>query len=169
MKAQRLAATMLFALTAPLAVAGPSGSKAAVMAHAERCFAQTELAARGDATPTPVWCSRALSGDVSREQRSILLHNRGLILEALGDSAGARQSFETAVRLSRSTDMRNLALARAAHETGDYAQAIGQYTRLLSAEALAPSLMAQRPLLERKLASAQACRTVDERLSAAQR
>ena len=51
----------------------------------------------------------------------------------------ARMSFAHAVRLSTTVDIRSLALAQAAHELGEFAQAVEQYDVCLAAVAEGPS------------------------------
>ena len=59
-----------------------------------------------------------------------MLYNRGIIQRAKGDLVAARASFEKAVRLSRTVDRRNLALAEVAREQGDYRASLEQYDLL---------------------------------------
>ena len=105
--------------------------------NANLCFEETVNVAKG-ADPgslKTIYCTRALRVEpLSREDRSAILYNRGIIEKAKGDFIAARASFERAVRLSRTVDRRNLALAEIAREFGDYRVAMEQYDLLLESE-----------------------------------
>lgn len=101
--------------------------------NADLCFEQTVNAANGAAPETlsTLYCARALKvTPLSRQDRSAILYNRGIIQRAQGDIVAARASFERAVRLSNTVDRRNLALAEVARELGDYLAALEQYDLL---------------------------------------
>lgn len=102
--------------------------------NADLCFEETVNVANGadPATLSTIYCTRALRDKplgkpLGPEDRSLILFNRGIIQKARGDLVAARSSFETAVRLSRTVDKRNLALAEVARELGDYSVALEQY------------------------------------------
>lgn len=105
--------------------------------NANLCFEETVSVANG-ADPeslSTIYCSRALKVEpLSREDRSAILYNRGIIEKAKGDFVAARASFEKAVRLSRTVDRRNLALAEIAREFGDFRVALEQYDLLIESE-----------------------------------
>ena len=111
--------------------------EAGVDQNAAFCFEQTVHVANG-ADPeelSTVYCTRALRADPLRpEERSAILFNRGIIEKAQGDLIAARASFERAIRLSRTIDKRNLALAEVALELGDYRVALEQYDLLAQSE-----------------------------------
>jgi len=105
--------------------------------NANRCFEETVDVANGadSESLTTVYCTRALRAKpLSREDRSAILYNRGIIQKAQGDLVAARASFEKAVRLSRTVDRRNLALAEVAREFGDYRVALEQYDLLTKSD-----------------------------------
>ena len=97
------------------------------------CFDETVKVSNG-ANPeslNTIYCERASRvKPYGREYRSAMLYNRGIIERAQGDLAAARACFEKAVRLSRTVDRRNLALAEVARERGDYRVALEQYKLL---------------------------------------
>ena len=100
---------------------------------AEQCYAETEKAVEGAAPDSlsTAPCRRALRFElISRADRSAMLHNRGIILNAKVDLEGAKTSFAQAVRLSTTVDKRNLALAQVAQKLGDTELAIEQYELL---------------------------------------
>ncbi len=108
--------------------------------NADLCFNEAQRAIGGadPATLNTAPCRRALQHDpISRADRSAMLHNRGLIEQAKGDLERALVSFSNAVRLSTTVDIRNLALAQAAHSQGEFALAVEQYDLLLKADYLA--------------------------------
>ncbi len=98
--------------------------------NANLCFDETVKVATG-ADPKSLRtfrCTQALRVKLlGRENKSAILFNRGIIQRAKGDLVGAQASFEKAVRLSRTVDRRNLALAEVARELGDYGVAVQQY------------------------------------------
>ena len=97
------------------------------------CFEETINVANGadPETLSTTYCTRALRvKPLSRQDRSAILFNRGIIQKAQGDLVAARASFERAVRLSRTVDQRNLALAEVARELGDHLAALEQYDLL---------------------------------------
>lgn len=101
--------------------------------NADLCFKETEKVANGadPETLSTIHCTRALRvKPLTREDRSAILYNRGIIQKAQGYLVAARASFERAVHLSRTVDQRNLALAEAARELGDYRVALEQYDLL---------------------------------------
>ena len=104
--------------------------------NADACYEQTLLAAAG-ADPTTLKirvCNRALRfRPLSRDDKSAMYHNRGILEQAQGDLAAARNSFERAVYLAREVDKRNIALAQLAYRQGDYDLARQQYDLLLEA------------------------------------
>ena len=105
--------------------------------NANLCFEETVKVANGvdPETLSTIYCTRALKVQpLNRENRSAILYNRGIIEKAKGELVAARSSFERAVRLSRTVDKRNLALAEIAREFGDYRVAMEQYDLLLESE-----------------------------------
>ncbi len=116
------------------------------------CYGQTlEIEAGIDPEKLSVApCNQALHfRGLSREGRSITLHNRGLIEWAKGDLDAARASLERAVKLARTVDMRHLALAQLAAEQGDHRAALERFDELIvAAERSADSVMDQRRLVE---------------------
>ncbi len=124
---------------AGIAQAEPT-SGASLNGNADLCFNEAQRAIGGadPATLSAASCRRALQHDpISRADRSAMLHNRGLIEQAKGDLERALVSFSNAVRLSTTVDIRNLALAQAAHRQGEFALAVEQYDLLLKADYLA--------------------------------
>ena len=100
---------------------------------ANLCFEETVNVANGAVPETlsTIYCTRALRvKPLGREDRSAILYNRGIIEKAQGDLVAARASFKKAVRLSRTVDRRNLALAEVARELSDYRVALEQYDLL---------------------------------------
>ena len=101
------------------------------------CFEETVKVANG-ANPeslSTIYCERASRvKPFGREYRSAMLYNRGIIQRAQGDLGAARASFDKAVRLSRTVDRRNLALAEVAREHGDYRVALEQYGLLTASD-----------------------------------
>ena len=104
---------------------------------ADLCFEETVKVANGvdPGTLSTIYCTRALHDmpfgrRLGSEDRSTILYNRGIIQRARGDLVAAQASFEMAVRLSRTVDKRNLALAEVARELGDYTVALEQYDLL---------------------------------------
>lgn len=97
------------------------------------CYKETVKVANGvdpDSLST-IHCSRALKAKLlSRKNQSAMLFNRGIIQRAQGDLVAARASFDKAVRLSKTVDKRNLALAEVARELGDHRVALEQYDLL---------------------------------------
>lgn len=125
--------------------------------QADLCYRETLAATAGKAQDqlSTVACARALrQTPLSREDRSIVLYNRGLIQRAQGRDAAARTSFERAVALSRSVDMRNLALAQQAHKQGDYAVAVQQYQLILESPIAADDVRKYRETIKRNRATA---------------
>lgn len=116
--------------------------KAGVNQNADMCFEQTVKVANG-ADPqslSTIYCTRALRvRPLGREDRSAILFNHGIIQNAQGNLIAARASFEKAVRLSRTVDQRNLALAEVARELGDYRVALEQYDLLATSAFAAES------------------------------
>ncbi len=156
-----------------VAVADGAGPSFAGTGYANLCFEETVKVANGadPDTLTTIHCTRALrSHPLSRQDRSAMLHNRGIILQAQGDLAAARRSFERAVSLSNTVDQRNLALALVAHKLGDYRVAFAQYDLLLASDfavdsdAVVPAVVANRAQaihrLERSLPAADETRVV---------
>lgn len=113
-----------------------------VNGNADRCFEET-LKAQNGGDPgqlSTALCQRALRFEPQgREDQSAILHNRGLIEQAQGDLVAARASFGRAVSLSQKVDMRNVALAQAAHKLGEYDVAVEQYDLVISSGFSAPS------------------------------
>ena len=110
--------------------------------NADRCFEETVRIAQGadPDTLSTIHCRRALKvKPLSRQNRSAILHNRGIIQQAQGDLAAAQASFEKAVRLSNTVDMRNIALAQVALKLGDYRVAFEQYDLLVASDFAADS------------------------------
>lgn len=98
--------------------------------NADLCFEETVNVANGadPETLSTLYCTRALRDKpLGQEDRSALLYNRGIIQKARGDLIAARTSFEKAVRLSKTVDERNLALAEVARDLGDFSVAMEQY------------------------------------------
>ena len=98
------------------------------------CYEESLRALRGARaerlSPTP--CNDALEREpLGQQDRSIVLHNRGIIELAKGEDRAARTSFEQAAELSRSVDMRNVALAQLAFRQADYDIALQQYELLI--------------------------------------
>ena len=124
----------------------------------DACYRQTVLAVQG-VDPDRLSlapCRSALREDsLTRNEKSIALHNRGVIQQAMGDAEAARVSFEHSVRLSRKVDMRNLALAQLAHKQGDYQVAVQQYELLIGAPEIDPELAKRRDTFERNRELAQ--------------
>ena len=110
--------------------------------NARLCFDETVKVATG-ADPgslSTFRCIKALRVDMlSRENRSAILHNLGIIQKAQGDLVAARTSFASAVRLSKTVDRRNLALAEVARELGDHRVAMEQYDLLTESDLVATS------------------------------
>lgn len=122
------------AVLLPLATAA---ADSALNGDAAQCFAETERAIQGvePESLSTAACRRALRFEmIGRADRSAMLHNRGLIEQAKGDLEAARTSFARAVRLSTTVDKRNLALAQAAQQLGEYELAIEQYELLKDSE-----------------------------------
>lgn len=120
-------------LTAGIAWAGPDSDRT-LNGDADQCFAETERAVSGAnaASLSTAPCTRALRFEpISRQDRSAMLHNRGIIEQAQGDLQSAKTSFARAVRLSATVDSRNLALAQVAHRLGDLPLAVEQYDLLI--------------------------------------
>ena len=110
--------------------AGPQSSQDQ---NADLCFEETVKVANGADPETlrTIYCARALKvKPLSRQDRSAIFYNRGIILKAQGDLIAARSSFEKAVNLSNTVDRRNLALAEIARELGDDVVALQQYDLL---------------------------------------
>lgn len=108
----------------------------------DQCFQETVRVAQGadPDTLSTIACRRALRLEpLSRQDRSAMLHNRGIIEQAQGDLAAAKVSFERAVRLSKTVDIRNLALAQVAIKLGDYRVAFEQYDLLAASDFAADS------------------------------
>ncbi len=137
---------------AHVSVAGPATESRPLQGQADLCYLETKQAA-ADISPealSTVACARALrQQSLSREDESIVLHNRGLIERAQGRDDAALRSFERAVALSRKVDMRNLALAQQAHEQGDYAVALQQYRLILESPYAAEDVQKYRDRIER--------------------
>ncbi|HSG96477.1 MAG TPA: c-type cytochrome [Woeseiaceae bacterium] len=110
--------------------------------NANLCFDETVKVATG-ADPESLStfrCTQALRVELlGRENESAILFNRGIIQRAKGDLVGARASFEKAVRLSRTVDRRNLALAEVARELGDYRVAARHYELVTRSDLVAAS------------------------------
>lgn len=107
--------------------------KAGQDSNADRCFQETVAVANGADAQTlrTIYCTRALRAESLRpEDRSAILYNRGIIQRAQGDLVAAQESFDKAVRLSRTIDRRNLALAEVARSLGDYLVALEQFDLL---------------------------------------
>ncbi|MDH3615927.1 MAG: hypothetical protein OEQ90_05575 [Gammaproteobacteria bacterium] len=110
--------------------------------NADRCFEETVRVANGaePATLSTTACRRALRvKPLSRQDRSAILYNSGIIQQAQGNLAAAKASFERAARLSKTVDMRNLALAQVALKLGDYRVAFEQYDLLAASDFAADS------------------------------
>jgi tetratricopeptide (TPR) repeat protein len=140
------------------AVADDSSRLQTLNGDAEQCFAEAEKAALGESANdlSTVPCRRALRQEpLSRQDRSATLHNRGVIQQAKGDLEKARSSFAHAVRLSTTVDMRNLALAQAAHKLGEFALAVEQYDVWIAAVADGqPTASLNTVLANREIAAA---------------
>ena len=152
----RLGKTIILFGALTLTAAGiPSGAQvgASVGYTGERCYEETVNLANG-ADPSSLstaHCTRALRYEpLSRQDRSAVLFNRGIIEKAQGDLVAARQSFEEAVRLSNTVDRRNLALAEVARELGDYSAAMEQYDLLSRSAFVTGSEEVQVAVLERR-------------------
>ena len=160
-----VAVTALLLALAQSASADPTAPDRPIYGHADQCYWETVKIRRG-AQPeelSTLPCKRALRDRPLRPRdKSIVLYNRGVIERAQGDTEAARASFEKAVDLSRTVDMRNLALAQLAHRQGDYAVAIEQYELLLTATDAGPRVLANGDIIRRNLALA----TEAERLHA---
>lgn len=116
------------------------------------CFEQTEKVASGadPETLSTIYCKRALRVEpLGRKDRSAILYNRGIIQKAQGNLAAARASFKKAVRLSVTTDRRNLALAEVARELGDFRVAFEQYDLLAESAFVAGSQRLQASVYAR--------------------
>jgi cytochrome c553 len=125
--------------------------------NAELCFEETVNAANGadPKTLSTIYCTRALRDKplgkpLGSEDKSAFLYNRGIIQKARGDLIAARASFETAVRLSKTVDKRNLALAEVARELGDHSAALEQYDLVAKSAFAAASTAIQVALLARR-------------------
>jgi cytochrome c553 len=105
--------------------------------NANLCFEETVKVANGadPASLSTFRCNRALRvTPLGRENQSAILYNRGIIEKTQGDLVAAQASFEKAVRLSRTVDKRNLALAEVARELGHYHVAVEQYALLTESD-----------------------------------
>lgn len=125
--------------------------------NAELCFEETVNAANGadPKTLSTIHCTRALRDrplgkPLASDDRSAILYNRGIIQKTRGDLVAARASFEMAVRLSKTVDKRNLALAEVARELGDYSVALEQYDLVAKSAFAADSATIQIALLARR-------------------
>ena len=136
--------------------------------NAGPCYEETVRANSGadPNTLSTVACRRALRSEVlSRQDKSAFLHNVGIIQQAQGDLVAAKASFESAVRLSTTVDMRNLALAQVAFKLGDYRVALEQYDLLVASdftgdsEAIRLAVAANREKAMQALTQAQFAKT----------
>ena len=121
--------------------------------NANLCFEETVNAANGadPETLSTIYCTRALHDKpLGRKDRSTILHNRGIIHRAQGDLAAARASFEKSVDLSRTVDMRNMALAEVERDLGYYQVALEQYDLLAESDFAADSATVQAAVLARR-------------------
>ncbi|MEM7280016.1 MAG: hypothetical protein AAF438_00095 [Pseudomonadota bacterium] len=116
---------------------------------AEQCY--TESMRTGSSHELKVdACNKALEiWYLAPSDRSLVLHNRGVIQLANGDLQGARGSFDESVELAEAIGMQNLALAQLAHKQGDYVVALEQYDILLSAQTQDPIVLENRDLIAR--------------------
>jgi tetratricopeptide (TPR) repeat protein len=131
---------------------------------ADQCFAETRKAVAGAAVSelSAASCRRALRHDpISRQDRSAMLHNRGLIQQALGELEKARASFAHAVRLSTTVDVRNLALAQVAHRLGDFELAVEQYDLWIAAVADGPTSATLSTVVANREIAAASIGTID--------
>ena len=120
----------------PAVLAGPNPWANVMSTYADACYQQARLAdqQQNAAGLSIRSCNRALNfQQLNREDRSVVLHNRGVIELTLGNDQAARTSFARSVRLTRKVDMRSLALAQLAHKQGDFRTAVEQYDKLLQA------------------------------------
>ena len=121
--------------------------------NANLCFEETVKIADGanPASLSTFRCNRALRVKLlGRENQSAILYNRGIIQKAQGDLVAAQASFKKAVRLSRTVDKRNLALAEVARELGDYRVAVEQYDLLTDSDFAADSSKLRAAVLARR-------------------
>jgi cytochrome c553 len=124
--------------------------------NANLCFEETVKVANGadPASLSTFRCNRALRvTPLGRENQSAILYNRGIIEKTQGDLVAAQASFEKAVRLSRTVDKRNLALAEVARELGDHRVAVEQYDLLTNSEFAVDSDKLRAAVLARREAT----------------